>query len=224
MALKRPYLDFIESSIEHAFGTQSSGLRMMELGDQIVLDPETDADTGKAYFTNRGYHHVSVDINGLHGSVVRDLSRPEQFQDWHGAWDIITNAGTSEHVEPFESQYECFRIIHDCLKVGGIAVHLIPDVHQHDKHGAWKNHCRFYYSDTFFEWLAKECGYEVLFNTVIDGLRCATVRKTSHVPFMNDRATFLAAIAQREYSIDLYARVLFSWMGLGRLLRRLGLT
>ena len=230
MGLETSYLRFIESSIEQAFGSVVSGLRMLELGDQEIIlvgfdEPNITEKTGKAYFMNRGFEHVSVDLNGLHGALVRDLTKPEQFQDWHGSWDVLTNAGTTEHVEPFESQYECFGIIHDCIKVGGIAIHLIPDVYEHDQHGAWKNHCRYYYSESFFELLAKECSYELLSNTVINGLRCATVRKTKDLPFMGDRARFLEAIAPRDHSshpTDI-PRKLLKRMGVGRFLVRMGL-
>ena len=230
MGLNQSYLRFIESSIEQALGVVS-GRRMLELGDQVISDPNIAEETGKAYFVNRGFEHVSVDINGLHGAIVRDLTRPEQFIDWHGSYDVLTNAGTSEHVEPFESQYECFRIIHDCIKVGGIAIHLIPDLYERDKHGAWKNHCRYYYSKSFFELLAKECEYELLSNTVINGLRCATVKKAKNVPFMDDRARFLETIAQRDYTshpnhtshpTDIFRKALRR-IGIGKLLRRIGL-
>ena len=229
MGLETSYLSYIESSIKQTFGTAVKGLRMFELGDQEIvlngLGEHIPEKTGKAYFTNRGYEHVSVDLNGLNGAIVRDLTRPEQFQEWHGSWDVLTNAGTTEHVEPFESQYECFGIIHDCVKVGGLAIHLLPDVFEHDQHGTWKNHCRHYYSKSFFELLAKECSYELLSNTVINGLRCATVKKTKNVPFMRDRSTFLGAIAQRDpisHPTDI-PRKLLKRMGVGRSLRRVGL-
>lgn len=222
MGLNASILLFIESSIEQAFGGAISGLSMLELGDQVINDPNIAEMTGKAYFINRGFEHVSVDINGLHGAVVRDLTRPEQFLDWHGSWDVLTNAGTTEHVEPYESQYECFAIIHDCLRVGGIAIHLIPDVYERDEHNAWKNHCRYYYSKSFFKLLAKKCGYELLSNTVINGLRCATVKKTRNVPFMGDRAQFLELIAKRERGVDIPG-TFSSRLGVGKLLKRFGL-
>jgi len=161
MGLKKPYINFIEDSINQVFDKDISGLRMLELGDQVVTDPIIDEKTGKEYFSNRGYDHISVDQNGLHGSVIRNLTMPKQFTDWHYSFDIITNMGTTEHIEPIESQYECFSILHDCTKVGGIMIHLLPDVRLHDEHGAWKNHCPFYYSKSFFEILAKDCKYEV---------------------------------------------------------------
>lgn len=221
MGLSTVYLNYIESSIEGVFGKSVTGLRMLELGDQVIDDPHIPETTGKDYFTNRGYEHTSVDINGLHGAVFRDLTRPGEFQDWHGSWDILTNSGTTEHVEPFESQYECFGILHDVVKVGGIAIHLIPDIHELDERGAWKNHCRYYYSESFFELLARECEYELLSNTVINGLRCAAVRKTKHVPFMSNRSKFLSSISERalesKESLGL-GRTVLSRINLGRLL------
>lgn len=198
MGLNSSHLSYIESSIEQVFGNETRGLRMLELGDQVIGDPGIIEKTGKAYFTNRGYTHVSVDINGQHGSISRDLTKPEQFLDWRGSWDILTNSGTTEHVEPFEAQYECFGIIHDCVKVGGIAIHLLPDVEELDHRGAWKNHCRYYYSELFFELLVRECQYELLSSVVINGLRCVAVRKMSDAPFMKDRASFLSLVAQRD--------------------------
>ena len=200
MGLTPSYLRYIETCIEQAFGSGNMhGLCMLELGDQVIGGPGIGEQTGKAYFSHRGLNHVSVDINGRHGALARDLTIPEQFHDWHGQWDIVTNSGTTEHVEPFESQYDCFGIIHDCLRVGGIAIHLIPDVDERDVHGAWIDHCRYYYSEKFIEVLSQECGYEMLSNTVINGLRCAAVKKTTHTLFMDDRSKFLNLIVRREY-------------------------
>lgn len=227
MGLNTKYLSFFESSINEVFGSEVSGLRMLELGDQLITDPNIVEKTGKDYFTKRGYEHVSVDINGLHGAEVRDLSKPEQFQDLHGSWDILTNAGTTEHVEPYESQYECYNILHDCLKVGGIAIHLVPDVYERDEHGRWINHCRYYYSKSFFEMLAKECEYELLSTSIINGHRCAVLRKTKDTPFMNNRLKFLSLIEQRDYIpenlINRIGRSILRQIGVGRFLKRIGL-
>ncbi len=197
MGLRTPYLNYIDESIEQTFGS-AKNLRMLELGDQMINDRAIRERTGKAYYENRGFVHVSVDLNGNHGAIVRDLRKPEEFKDLTNSWDVITNSGTTEHVEPFDTQYECFQIIHDCLKVGGIAVHLNPDVEDRDNVGTWKDHCRIYYSGSFYEMLTRECEYELLSNTVIRGLRCAVVRKTKEGPFMRNRAKFLEQIAERE--------------------------
>ena len=197
MGLRTATLDFIESSIKQVFGDKTKALRMLEFGDQVIKDRTIPEKTGKDYFTNRGYNHTSIDINGRHGALVKDLARQEQFEDWHGLYDIITNAGTAEHVEPFDAQYDCFNIIHDCLKIGGVAIHIAPDVHEHDERGAWVGHCHFYYSHSFFEVLAKKCQYDMLLSEVIRGNRCVALRKTIDVPFIQDRSQLLLMIDRR---------------------------
>jgi hypothetical protein len=225
MGLNKAYLGFIESSIQKVFDASISGLQMLELGDQVVIgDKESiPEETGKEYFTNRGYSHTSVDINGQHGALVRDLSKPEQFSEWHNSCDILSNAGTSEHVEPYTAQYECFNIIHDCLKVGGVAIHLVPDIFERDGRNAWKDHCQYFYSQAFFESLAKDCEYELLDNQLINGLRCVAVRKTKNIPFMSDRSKFLSLITQRKYTLKRHVISLLSEIGVGKWLRKLGL-
>ena len=217
MGLSPSLLKFIEVSIEDEFGRENN-LHMLELGDQCINDITIPEKTGKNYFENRGFKHISVDLSGFNGALVRDLSKPEHFKDWHGEWDIITNAGTSEHVEPFESQYDCFNIIHDCIKVGGIAIHLNPDAYELDMHGTWKNHCNYYYSRTFFEMLASECGYDLCANKLINGLRCVVLKKTKNVPFMKDHKKFLEHISKRK--ITLYYRIRYF---VGDYLRKKGL-
>lgn len=227
MGLTSQYIEFIESSITQ---TQmcKAGIRILELGDQLIVDSAMAEKTGKDYFLNRGYDHTSVDINGLHGSVSRDLTKPEQFRDWNGAFDVLTNVGTTEHVEPFENQYECFGILHDVLKIEGVSIHMIPDTQSRDYHGIRKNHCRYYYSERFFASLAAECGYELIFNGVIDGLRAACLRKTQNSAFSIDRKTFLSLIDQREYSLFYRstngARTVLRNLGVGKALRKIGIT
>jgi hypothetical protein len=227
MGLPTSHLRFIEASIEQVFGKDVRGLHMLELGNQLIRDPNNPEKTGKDYFTNRGFQHVSVeDINGRNGALVRDLRKPDQFHEWHDWCDVLTNSGTTEHVEPFETQYDCFSILHDCLKVGGMAVHLVPDVYEHDERNAWKNHCRFYYSDAFFKFLAQECEYELLTCTVINGLRGVAVRKTKDLPFLKDRAKLLELIAQRDrqpHRSKNFVSAAWRKMGVGKLLRRIGL-
>jgi len=224
MALNGWRIRFIESAIDQAFGGTVAGLRMLELGDQIMRGADFPEETGKEYFANRGFEHVSVDHNGEHGAIALDLRRPEQFEEWHGAWDVITNSGTTEHVDPHERQYECFGIIHDCLRVGGVAVHMIPDVHERDERGWRVRHCQNYYSAAFFDLLAKECQYELLSNTVIEGLRCAAVKKPKDTPFMRDRSKLLAAIARRPFPVSFRVKSFLKRIGVGNVLGHLGLV
>ena len=103
--------------------------------------------------------------NGRNGAKILDLSyrglrqHPDgdQLKILGGPFNIITNFGTSEHVE---GQYWCFRNIHEFCEVGGIIYHKVPRV------GSWKNHCPYYYDTEFFEKLASLSGYEIVVNKV----------------------------------------------------------
>lgn len=196
MGLNRKYIDFIEASCA-ASGWNGRAGRMLEMGDQVVRGAGVAEATGKAYFGARGWKHVSVDMNGKHGAVKKDLRRPEEFAEWRGQFDVVTNSGTSEHVEPMEKQWECFKIVHDCLRVGGMAIHLLPDVEAHDRDGAWAGHCSIYYSREFFEALAMWNRYRVVKEAKINGLLCVALRKDAGVEFLPNRDAFLSCLHRR---------------------------
>ncbi len=198
MGLDQRYVELITSTIEQVHGLEFDNLKMLELGDQIIDDKNFHHKrTGKDYFSSLGIDHTSVDINGLHGALIKDLRNPEEFIEWKNVFDVITNAGTTEHVEPIESQYNCWKILHDCLKPNGAAIHVLPDVDEHDINGAWVGHCKHYYSKTFFETLAQECDYEIIFNDVIRGNRCVSYIKNNNNEFTAPRDMFTTLIAIR---------------------------
>ena len=197
MGLQPSYLDYIQECVNAALG-DLGGERLLELGDQVITTEWIPEATGKEYYENRGVLHTSFDLNGNHGALRVNLSKPIRNPDWLGAFDIVTNAGTSEHIEPFKSQYRCFMNIHNCLRQGGIAVHLVPDIVELEQRGHWKNHCNYYYSHEFFALLAELNGYALLSSKVIDGLRCVCLRKDAEGPFTPERDALLAAIAQKK--------------------------
>lgn len=193
MAFKKSYLDFVNKNISNMFGANILGLQMLELGDQIIKKKTGIVETtGKEYFTNLGFNHTSVDLNGNRGSLIKDLSKDTDFLEWNEKFDIITNSGTSEHVEPLDAQYTCFKIVHDCTKINGLMIHLVPDIDQL-KDGYFVNHCNYYYSETFFNKLATECNYEVLENTIVENLRAVAFRKRVN-SFWNNKNDFFKFI------------------------------
>ena len=153
MGLKQDALDFIFTCVDACFDSYS-GLDMLELGNQMVkLDGERII--AKKYFENIGFKHVSFDINGKNGAIPINLSRPIK-SEYFNKFDIVTNSGTSEHVEPFVGQYECFRNIHLCTRVGGVMIHIVP------QEGSFPDHCPFYYKREFFNILAERNNYDVI--------------------------------------------------------------
>jgi hypothetical protein len=197
MGLTTEYLDYIDRNIALT-GGELAGKRMLELGNQHISAEAIPEKTGKEYFTSRGAKHVSVDLNCLDGALPLDLTRPRQFKKWKNYFDVILNAGTTEHVEPMAAQYECFQIIHDCLKVRGVAIHVVPDIDQRKRHGAWVGHCNNYYSLEFFRMLALDNSYELVSMEIMHTNVCVCLRKQQENSFMNDRERFLSQITRIE--------------------------
>lgn len=205
MGLKRSYIDFIRESVESTLGG-FGGTRMLELGNQrIARRAMIGARTGKAYYTDLGVEHTSLDFNGKDGAVALDLSVAVDKPEWHGYFDIVTNAGTTEHVEPHDAQYTCFANLHEWLKPGGIFIHIVPAVEGLASTNRWDKHCNNYYSAAFFEMLARENDYALVASRVINHLRVACLRKCSNTPFMLDRGLFLEHVTRKEGGID-YSR------------------
>lgn len=116
----------------------------------------------KLFFEILGFKHTSFDMNETWGAINVDLS--VTFKEIKEQFNIITNYGTSEHVgqycmgkESYENpQYNCFKNIHNLLKVGGICFHAVPAPNKWPKHGL------FEYDLKFFETLAKKNNYKIL--------------------------------------------------------------
>ena len=64
----------------------------------------------------------------------------------------MLNFGTTEHII---DQVNSYRVMHDALKVGGVAVHQVPSI-------GWLGHGYFCYQPPFFDDLAKANGYRLL--------------------------------------------------------------
>lgn len=204
MGLRRAYIDYIEESVAATLGGVQ-GRRMLELGNQRIRRSQRIPErTGKAYFSNRGAEHTSLDFNGKDGAVALDLGQLHDLPEWQGRFDIITNCGTTEHVEPFAAQYTCFTNLHNWLKAGGIMVHIVPGAEELNTTGRWRGHCNNYYSQRFFEVLAELNGYELVSNRVVNGLRAACLRKREDRPFTTARDALLQHITRKEGGIVYY--------------------
>jgi hypothetical protein len=196
MGISNSILQFIETNIEGSFG-KLQGVRMLELGNQEFGAAATER-VAKRHYEAKGVVHTSVDLNGLDGAIVVDLSKPSERRDWIGHFDVITNCGTTEHVAPNDAQYEAFRNIHLWLRVGGIAVHALPDVNALEEYGIWRGHCENYYSEDFVRMLAAANRYAILDMQFIDNVLVFCLKKTEELPFMNDRAAFISEVAYRK--------------------------
>jgi hypothetical protein len=206
MGLKYKTIGIIEHCVDKVYNTFAN-LKMLELGNQIIQE-KRDHRTGKEYFIKKGFDHTSIDLNGLNGALIKDLSVPEQFIEWRNKFDVVTNAGTTEHVEPYKRQWEAFSVIHNCLKPGGVAVHILPEIHSRDNKGTWFDHCHYYYSFDFFKTLSEKCNYEIIHYEELQGNIIIAYIKKEDSEFSISREELLEKVHVRnkadikKYNID----------------------
>jgi len=140
---------------------------MLELGNK-----RNQKGAFKDHFTAIGLKHVSVDLNGEDGALALDLMHPLGL----GRFDIVTNFGTSEHVE---DQEPCWRNIVEHAE--GLIVSTTP------LPGDWTRHGRWYPVPGFYKALAALNGFKVD-RLYVDGpvgrrLICARLRRIADAPF-----------------------------------------
>jgi hypothetical protein len=158
-------LEFFNRSINLTIGG-IAGRRMAELGDQKLWDLVATKPDGsrvwlKDWIEARGCHHYSIDIHGRNGSHPLDLSKPIVDPFWKSNFDIVTNFGTSEHVE---DQGSCWDNIHGLGRPGSIYIHILPEFGKYPL-----THCKYFYDKEFFENLVKVNRYtKILLESVTD--------------------------------------------------------
>lgn len=147
MAIIKLFKEY-EEGILKKLGLSYEGLMWCELGNQDFYD----GNPAKKYYQSKGVKHTSIDINGKDGALPINLDNdiPVTLQD---KFDVITNYGTTEHVN---NQYKVFKNIHVICKQNGVIIHGVPLI------GHWPKHCRYYYSKLFFEELASLCNYQIV--------------------------------------------------------------
>jgi len=123
------------------------GTRMLELGGKI-----NGTLTYKAHFESLGFEHISVDWNGEHGALIRDLRKP--LVDELGQFDMVSNMGCTEHVS---GQSGVWRNIHEMTRTGGVYVGQTP----YYDGLSWWWHGEWYPTEDFFLDFAERNGWTV---------------------------------------------------------------
>jgi hypothetical protein len=96
-----------------------------------------------------GLEYKSVEYDGHRDSIAIDLNKDDVPVEMRGQYDLVVNSGTSEHVA---NQGQCFRVIHDLCKVGGLMIHEVPG-------GGLLNHGLVNYNPKFFWHLCRDNNY-----------------------------------------------------------------
>ena len=144
-------------------------MKVCELGDQVLRRCLRKSDGAykpygscKGYIQSLGAEHISLDLNGKHGALKENLSKP--IDKWLGYFDLITNYGTIEHVGTagdMESQYHAFMNVHNFCRAKGVMTQLNPLV------GYALTHCPYHYEPWCWHNLAKANNYKMIFNDIM---------------------------------------------------------
>jgi hypothetical protein len=165
---------------------------MLELGNQVIniKDLNICERIGKKYFESKNIEHVSIDWNGLDGSLKIDLTKPFP-KNLVDMFDLVTNMGTTEHVL---NQYETFKNMHNTGKIGCYYVNSVPlDTVQNKQlyNKPTKPHGIFEYNTDFFIKLCELCNYKIItvnsdIATWVDNHLCnAVYQKGDNSVFIN---------------------------------------
>jgi|SRR5262249_19978390 len=93
----------------------------------INLDRPTVADA----YRGLGIDYIAIDVDASNGSVFFDLNTQAPPPEWVGAFDMINNEGTIEHLA---NPMNGLQVAHELAKVGGVVHHSVPML-GHRKHG-----------------------------------------------------------------------------------------
>lgn len=122
-----------------------------ELGAQNDYSgPNLPAPYASEWYKQKGLEYTSIDLSGENGCIVADLSKPLKGV---GTFDLVTDAGTGEHIEDF---YECLKNLHYLCAPGGVIIRENP------KTGNWPGHGKHYMTKAFYKELAKLCSYRII--------------------------------------------------------------
>ena len=142
-----------------------SGIKMLELGDQIMNIYNNNFNgikIAKEFYTMKGINHTSFDWNGENGSIPIDLTKIDDNKKYNNMFNIITNHGTTEHVL---NQYNCFKNLHNWGEINCYYIHCVPLLgKEHKEYLGYEfpPHGDYEYSSKFWEELCLQNNYELV--------------------------------------------------------------
>ena len=127
------------------------GRPKIDLGAPVGPENFTErAPRSTAFWHSLGFEYAALDYNGHLDSFALDLNREQVPAEMREAFDLVVNAGTTEHVA---NQDNAFRVIHDLTRKGGVMYHQLPasgDLY----------HGLVTYSPKFFQHMQKQNDYQ----------------------------------------------------------------
>lgn len=197
------YLDFINDCLSKAFGNDLDYKQILEFGrcdltyDNTVFESKNMIHTymEPCHMNADGSISIPLTLNPAPNAVLRVLQSTEQLLDYSNYFDAIVNISVTEHIEPYESQYDVWKSIHTMCKLNGVMIHILPDSDECQNYLRWYGHCHYFYGNDFFQYLANGLGYEIINNELLNYNRSIALKKVSNTNFNFDRTEFLSKIA-----------------------------
>ena len=138
------------------FQATPPNLKVCDLGSQTMsfgMTEKPEIKTTQDFYGLLGFtEYQSIDLDGK-GTLKTDLNKPEVPEEWAGAFDLVTNNGTGEHIF---NQAAIFELMHALCKPGGLMLHVVPWIN-------WLNHGFYSFHPRLFGDLAEANGYKVEF-------------------------------------------------------------
>jgi hypothetical protein len=144
------------SEVARLFGADPAGIPALGRAASDRHGPQdlpSDAPLARGFWEWLGLRYAAIDIDGSPNSIPLDLNYDRAPKSARGAYHLVTNFGTTEHVA---NQLNAFEIIHDLAMPGGIMIHNLP-TQGNSSHGLVN------YNMKFFWMLARSNQYEWLF-------------------------------------------------------------
>ncbi|MEJ0016637.1 MAG: hypothetical protein WDN25_08735 [Acetobacteraceae bacterium] len=117
----------------------------------LELQPK-DAPGSQPFWEALGFAYSALDFDGHRHSYPLDLNRDVVTDELRNRFDLVVNAGTTEHVA---NQDNAFKVIHDLTRTGGVMIHDVPA-------SGMMTHGLITYTMKFFWHLCRENDYQVL--------------------------------------------------------------
>jgi hypothetical protein len=166
--------DVFGSSQLHQLCTLYS-IPVPDIGAAATPDRFTeDAPYSRPLWQALGYRYVAIDIDGSPDSLPLDLNVDEVPAEHKGAYGLVANLGTTEHVA---NQINAFKVVHDVTAVGGVMMHHVPTQ-------GYMMHGLVNYNLKFFWMLARSNLYQF----VDADLQCSPIQR----PLSSDLSDFIS--------------------------------
>jgi hypothetical protein len=108
--------------------------------------------SSRVFWQSLGFAYASLEFDGHRDSIAIDLNRDSVPRNMRGGFQLLVNAGTTEHVA---NQDNAFKVMHDLVGKDGIMMHELPA-------GGMMNHGIVNYNMKFFWHLCRENEYEAV--------------------------------------------------------------